>query len=134
MSRHQRVGEDRLSGSTFIAVGPENPSREKRGLFGEWSVPKADPAQGVAARIIGRKEGTSTSLRCAPRVRSSDNPGQRTACFESTTLRNRMPSLPATKSTSDPGLMPNFSRNSFGMVTCPFVVTRALMLKCKNSR
>src|SRR5271166_2977849 len=46
----------------------------------------------------------------------------------SMTLRRRMPSVPATKSTSEPGSMPNCSRNSFGIVICPFVVTRALIL------
>ena len=45
----------------------------------------------------------------------------------SMTLRRRIPSMPAMKSTCDPGSIPNFSRNSFGMVICPFVVTSAFI-------
>ena len=59
MSGYQEIRQDRLSRSTFIAIGAKKLSCEERGFFRKWAVPQVDTAQGLAARIIGWKERTN---------------------------------------------------------------------------
>ena len=59
MSGYQEIRQDRLSRSTFIAIGVKKLSCEERGFFRKWAVPQVDTAQGLAARIVGWKERTN---------------------------------------------------------------------------
>jgi hypothetical protein len=58
MSGYQEIGQDRSSGSAFIAIGAEKLSCEERGFFRKWTVPQINTAQDLAARIVGSKERT----------------------------------------------------------------------------